>query len=234
MWSPDGGRVAYRFMPKCDYRHDQVVVMGADGRGRLNLSRRIGVFGNSPSWSPDGRHLAFAGIRADGTRPDPADKPLGIYIASSDGKSYRRLTPRSLGEVQYPVWSPDGRTIAFQVSRGQGFDIHIISRGGSHVRRLTSNEGFTGPMWSPDSREIAYGVEGEKAALWVMRRDGSGKHRLRSGIGVPANWAPGPWLVANCILGRSRKVGLCAISPDGSREVTMLRGLEAGFGAWRP
>ncbi len=217
MWSPDGKRIAYRFMPKCDYTSDQVVVQGANSHGRLNLSRKIGIFGNSPSWSPDGRWLTFAGVRAKRYRPDAKDEPMGLYVAASDGKSHRRLTAKRLGEVQYPMWSPDGRNIAFQVSRRQSFDIYTVAPDGSHLRRLTRNEGYTEwPMWSPDSRQIAYGIEGEKSALWVMQADGRNKHEIRSGVGVPANWAPGDWLVANCNLGGSKRIGVCAISPDGS------------------
>jgi Tol biopolymer transport system component len=235
IWSPDGSRIAYRFMPKCDYTADQVVLAGAGGRERLNLSRRIGVFGNSPSWSPDGRRLAFAGIRAAGRRPDPRDRPLGLYVAAADGRRFRRLTPKRVGEVQYPMWAPDGHAIAFQVSKQEGFDIYTVAPDGSGLARLTSSEGYTEwPMWSPDSRQIAYGVEGEQAALWVMRDDGRGKHEIRSGVGVPANWAPGAWLVANCTLGRSRRIGICAVSPDGSTKRTLLGGMEAGFPAWRP
>jgi WD40-like Beta Propeller Repeat len=235
IWSPDGTRIAYRFMPTCDYSRDQVVVHAANGSSGINLSREIGVFGNSPSWSPDGRAVAFAGIRGNGGRPDPSDEPLGLYIAASDGKTHRRVTPRSVGEVQYPMWSPDGRTIAFQVSRGESFDIYTVAPDGSRLKRLTRNEGFTEwPMWSPDSRQIAYGVEGEQSALWVMRADGRDKHEIRSGIGVPANWAPGEWLVANCNLPGSKKGGVCAISPDGAKQIPLLAGAEAGFAAWHP
>ncbi|MFL6765556.1 MAG: TolB family protein [Sphingomicrobium sp.] len=235
VWSPDGRWIAYRFMPKCDYSRDQVVVKAADGSRGVNVSRTIRVFGNSPSWSPDGRSIAFAGVRALRGRPDAADEPMGLYIATSDGRSHRRVTSKTIGEVQYPMWSPDGRTIAFQASRSESFDIYTVAPDGSRLRRLTHNEGFTEwPMWSPDSRRIAYGVEGEQSALWVMRADGRDKHELRSGVGVPANWAPGEWLVANCNSPGPKKIGICAISPDGAKEVRLLGGANAGFAAWRP
>lgn len=235
LWSPDGRRIAFRFMPACDYTRDQVVLIDADGRNRFNLSRKIGVFGTSPSWSPDGVSIAFAGSRVRGGRPDPKDQPLGIYVAAADGSRHRRITPRSLGEVQYPMWSPYGRTIAFQVSRREGFELYTVAADGSGLERLTHGEGYTEwPMWSPDGQQIAYGVEGQTSALWVMQADGTRKHVLRRGLGVPANWAPGEWLVANCNLGRTGRIGVCAISPDGSARLTLLRGRDAGFAAWHP
>jgi Tol biopolymer transport system component len=232
MWSPNGRKIAYRFEPACDYNHDQVVVIDVSTGRRSNISRKTGVFGNSPSWSPDAKRIAFAGIRNAHGRPAANDLPGGLYIARSDGSSAARVTPRSLGEVQYPTWSPDGKWIAFQISRPQGFDIYRVDPRGKHLRQLT-HSGELGvynewPMWSPDSRRIAYGVEGQASSLWVMRADGTGAHKIWSGIGVPANWAPGAWLVANC--GR----GICALSPDGARRISLLRGADSGFPAWRP
>jgi Tol biopolymer transport system component len=174
VFSPDGDRIAYRFMPRCDYRRDAVVIVDVHGGSRLDLSRRTGVYGTSPSWAPDGRSVAFAGIRRGAHGPDRADRPAGLYIAAADGSRARRITPRRLGEVQYPSWSPDGRAIAFQLSAGRAFDLYTVGPDGSGLRRLTHGEGFTEwPMWSPDGRSIAYGVEGDTSALWRMRGDGS-------------------------------------------------------------
>ncbi|MEO8689684.1 MAG: hypothetical protein ABI611_15920 [Solirubrobacteraceae bacterium] len=234
MWSADGRRVAFRYMPQCDYRHDQVVLLDVASGRRFNLSRKLGVFGTSPSWAPDGRSLAFAGQRSKRGRPDPNDAPAGLYIASVDGSRYRRVTPTDVGEVQYPAWSPDGATIAFQVSRPPGFDIYSVAADGSDLTPLVHDQGLTEwPMWSPDGTQIAYGVEGATSGLWRMAADGSGKHEIRSGVGVPANWAPGAWLIANCRL-HANQIGLCAIAPDGSAQLTLLAGIEAGFGAWKP
>jgi Tol biopolymer transport system component len=238
VWAPDGRRIAYRFEPRCDYTLDQVVVIDVRTSRRLNISRRTGIFGNSPSWSSNGRRIAFAGIPIVGGKP--ARVPLGLYIAKSDGATARRVTPQSLGEVQYPFWSPNGKWIAFQISNrstASGFDLYRIEPDGSNLERLTKS-GASGvynewPMWSPDSKRIAYGVEGHQSALWAMSADGSAKHKIRSGIGVPASWAPGAWLVANCHLPGGRP-GVCALSPSGSRLIRLLRGIDGGFPAWRP
>ena len=60
-----------------------------------------------PSWSPDGRHIAFASDR---------DGNVEIYVMGSDGSNPRRLTNHSAGDG-HPSWSPDGRHIAFASDR---------------------------------------------------------------------------------------------------------------------
>ena len=155
-------------------------------------------------------------------------------MAAADGSDSIRITPRALGEVQYPAWSPDGALIAFQISKPSGFALYTIRPDGSGLRELTPGDAYTEwPMWSPDDKRIAYGLEGEQSALWTMAADGSSQHELRDGLGVPASWAPGAWLVSNCPLAESR-TGVCGVSPDGSQQVTLLNGIDAGFPAWSP
>ena len=64
---------------------------------------------SSPSWSPDGRKLAFSSNR-DGT--------YEIYVACADGSGLSVLTAGG-PDKKYPIWSPDGRRIVYQ-RRGDG------------------------------------------------------------------------------------------------------------------
>lgn len=67
----------------------------------------------------------------------------------------RRITQDERKEKN-PVWSPDGKWIAFQ----QDGELYVMSSNGGAKRRLTNTENFlfepTNPAWSPSSREIAY------------------------------------------------------------------------------
>ena len=70
-----------------------------------------------PSWSPDGRHIAFQSSR---------DGNYEIYVMDSDGSNPRRLTDHP-AEDKYPSWSPDGRHIAFQSSRDHdNYEIYVM------------------------------------------------------------------------------------------------------------
>src|SRR5207237_5696454 len=79
----------------------------------------------------------------------------GIYKMNSAGSAQTRLTVNS-AQAQFPAWSPDGTTIAFQSSRSGGsLRIWIMETDGTHPTLLLkqSFNSFTAPHWSPDSGE---------------------------------------------------------------------------------
>jgi TolB protein len=106
-----------------------------DGSRRHRLtSLRAGSL--SPSWSPDGRRIAFSTNLGSTTS--------AIYTIGADGKGLRRVT-LSGGDAFEPAWSPDGDTIAFS----KGGSIVTIDRKGRE-RRLTqgaNNDSY--PAWKP-------------------------------------------------------------------------------------
>ena len=80
--------------------------------------RRLARFASAftlPTWSPDGRMIAFATRRSD--RGAPARQRAcrvchgEIFVVNADGSGLRNLTGNAGGGV--PVWSPDGQQIAF-------------------------------------------------------------------------------------------------------------------------
>jgi hypothetical protein len=87
-----------------------------------------------------------------------------IYVMDADGSDQRRLTS-SPGEDIDPVWSPDGRRVAFASARQQPpstpddpyrWDIWVIDADGSNPRRVTFDGHASEPAWSPDGQSIAY------------------------------------------------------------------------------
>lgn len=104
-WSPDGRRLAWTAaVQNPDWQIASAVFDLAAGTGRLlhpyqNVGR--GGWFPPPSWSPDGSRLAFVAEAAD---PDAH----GIWLAAADGSE-----ERFLGRGANPVWSPDGRWLAY-------------------------------------------------------------------------------------------------------------------------
>jgi Tol biopolymer transport system component len=223
-WSPDGRRVAVRWVP-ADYDNPTpLLVLGANGSVQVDLTEQTGLSGWSPSWSPDGSQLVTAARRK-------ADRTEGLYVMNADGTNARRITPRGR-EAQYASWSPTDPRIAFAYVEEGGFDLYTIHPDGSNLRRLTS-DGSAGennwPMWSPDGTKIAWG-RGD--SVWVMNADGSDKRSVTDAGGVPGAWAPGPFITFQCETPKG--IGICAVREDGTALTQLLSGMEAGFPGWRP
>ena len=89
--------------------------MGSDGSNPRPLTDHPAE-DRSPSWSPDGQHIAF-----DSERDGRAE----IYVMDSDGSNPRRLTDHS-AEDRSPSWSPDGRHIAFESNRDGDWEIYVM------------------------------------------------------------------------------------------------------------
>ena len=120
---------------------------------------------------------------------------VGLLVTPAFGIGSRILdliesSPRR-PDVQAPVWSPDGRRIAFLSRRDGGKEVYVMSADGSGQRRLTGDARFpAAPAWSPNGRQIAF--EGGPYALsgvYVVNADGSGQRRLARNGSTPA-WSP--------------------------------------------
>ena len=143
-WSPDGRTIAF-------FSGFKIYLMNADGTEHRALTRLWN--GRSPSlaWSPDGRKLAFlaAGgpvvddLGRGGCSVAPREYCFQLYVLNSDGSGLRNLTSKlsasrgfGAGLASDPVWSPDGRKIAFvRVSKRLG--VYVVNADGSGVRNLT-------------------------------------------------------------------------------------------------
>ena len=71
----------------------------------MDLTNNL-AFDSFPSWSPDGRHVAFESNRDGGYQ---------IYVMNADGSHPTQLTTDATAEDGDPSWSPDGRKILFTV-----------------------------------------------------------------------------------------------------------------------
>jgi TolB protein len=163
-WSPDGKWIAYSGGKggwNDDAYNDIWVVSSDSGRPRRLTDTYEDDW--NPSWSPDGKQLAF-------DRND--DGRNWIYVVNSDGTGLRRLT----GIYNWSaVWTADGR-ISYTNDRGiwvvnpDGTDRHLLARA-----NVDLSAGGTPLAWSPDGGAIAFTTG---TALWVMGAHGSGRHKI--------------------------------------------------------
>jgi TolB protein len=164
-WSPDGSKIAYASPgeilcpPGRGPRCTGISIMNADGSRQHRVSHTDG--GEYPSWSPDGKRIAF-NSNLTGSHV--------MYIVDVDGSRVVDLS--GVGEGWQVDWSPDGQSILFTSHRDHPdnyTDIYVMRPDGSGVKRLTHNRGYS-PAWSPDGSHIVFSAPG----LFVMRADGSG------------------------------------------------------------
>src|SRR5260370_23321745 len=135
--APDGSKVVYALV-KVTSKHDDyetaLWIVPANGGSPRQLT--TGPHDSGARWSPDGKLLAF--LRA--TEKDGKPEPPQIYVLSMDGGEARPLTemPKGAGD---PVWSPDGRFIAFTSNAlAKAFDKKKDEAPDSDVRVISKAE----------------------------------------------------------------------------------------------
>jgi len=135
----------------------------------------------SPTWSPDGRVIAY-------------DSDYGLHLTSPDGSFGGQTYGRHINALSTdvrdtsPAWSPDGTQIAFMFNQHDHWEIYVMNADGSNRVRLTKEEPFTprppnnvSPAWSPDSHHIAFFTDRSgKWDLYVMNADGSNQRPMFS------------------------------------------------------
>jgi TolB protein len=192
----------------------------ADGKSWRRLTRPpVLVSDGEPTWSPDGRHVAF--VRID-DRTDPGKQR--IRVVDVDGGAAHPIGPNFADE---PDWSPDGRRVAFTTA--SGCSIALMRADGTAVRMIPLPHLCAGAAtWSPDGRRLAFaaGPRGnEPVSLFVVRPDGTGLHRLTFG---PGNAGSPSWSASGRIaFTLTSPKGIYSIRPDGHGLRRMSR-LERG------
>jgi TolB protein len=171
-WSPDGSLIA--FQSKVSSGPFALFVMGDDGKNLRQVPTPS--FGLQPdvtsfAWLPDSR-IAYT------NRSGTAQESLAVTNLDGTGQ-------RFLGTASSPAWSPDGRRLAFVLSRVGGAQIDVRDSAGGPPVRLTDPRVISvRPTWSPDGRQIAFlTIDAGTVTLMVMDADGNHTRQLSTVYG---------------------------------------------------
>ena len=142
--------------------------------------------------------LAFTSDRdGERIRGPLADRGISnLYISDYDGARQQRVTITRALDIS-PMWSPDGKTIAFSSWRSGYQDIYLLyPYGGTPIQNPTKGTAERQnwlPAWSPDGSKLAFTSSREgNPEIYIMNRDGSGLQRLTShpSIDTTPTWSP--------------------------------------------
>ena len=182
LWSPDGTRVSYTersrefFSGKLKaLTFDQTTGVAAGPALDVYIAKNDpgGAWAiNTAAWSPDSATLAVI------LQETHWDK---IWLIPSAGGKPKELT-FGAGEDEEPVYSPNGKWIAFESNRELPEERHIwvVAAAGGEPHRLTNLTGFEiGPLWSSDSESIHFQWRSTLGASAAYVADASGKGEPR-------------------------------------------------------
>lgn len=201
-WSPDGRYLA--FLSARDGKKTQVYLLDRRG-GEAQQLTDYKTGASAIAWSPDGSKLALLVTDPDPNDPDPEKDPKDkkprphvitrlqfmrdgdgylddlkrhVHVFDIAAKSDLQLTGDKFDDG-VPVWSPDGKLIAFSANRtdnpdgNDNADIFVIEPvKGATPRKLTTYAGAdSSPAFSPDGKFIAYLQNGDSKDIWYATND---------------------------------------------------------------
>lgn len=201
LWSPDGKYILFRrnLGPTERNPHAQqfdIFIMDADGSNERRLTFHP-LNDVSPCWSPDGKQIAFSGIR---------DGMPNIQIMDLETGNIRQLTKSKEGELfsSMPTWSPDGQHIVYQLVTDVGRQLYITDINGKKTRPFLQGAqppiigdtviSKSAPRWSSNGKHLLYFENRVRYepnrivrlanSFIVVDKNGSNPKRLD----IPENW----------------------------------------------
>lgn len=164
VWSPDGRYLA--FLRGSDSGRNVILVPALGGP-----ERNLGAALAGLDWSPDGNTLAVI------------DDGAVTVLNLENGQRKRLTTPPTniLGDVN-PVFSPDGKTLAFTRSDGGAENIFVVASAGGETRQITSEKSRIQSLcWTRDGGDLIYSSNrGGTFHLWKIGKSGGEPQQVAS------------------------------------------------------
>ena len=215
-------------------RNKNPLSLGKNNDAPLQLKVEVGTpiqltkHGAAPDWSPDGKGLVY----------DAGD----IFVIPDTGGTPVQLTHDyncNQGKMNnYPSWSPDGTTIAFNSNQGDAgnFKVFTVPASGGASTQLTPDSLFVaGCDWSPDGKQIVFYAQSWGYDLWTVSFPDGRLTRLPTGgkyyLGYPKYSPNGSRIAVEGGFGTSQQIW--TIASDGTDPIQITQG-EGDWPCWSP
>jgi Tol biopolymer transport system component len=246
-WSPAGTSIAFARANLLSGRLSTSDMLGFYFEGGdihvldLNSRNTAKLVDNAfnPSYSPDGKQLAFDAAWAG---------PRRIWTTDARGRNPKQITTDASEAVSHvdPAWSPDGTRVVYRRFENTRADIEVLEVSTQMVVRLTG-DGFNymDPAWSPDGRYVYFSAKrGGGLNVWRVSLDGGRAGAIQqvttgAGDDVQPSVSPDGTRLAFCVLGLNSDLWRIPLDPKTGVPTGLPQSLiattrEDSRGAWSP
>jgi Tol biopolymer transport system component len=189
--------------------------------------------------------IAFDRLVTPGGRVLDGPSPADIFAVDTEGGAELKLTKDD--RSSHPVWSPDGRKIAY-IHQGTQAGLYVMDANGSNQQWLALVPGILNTLaWSPDGKKLAFDV------ITPAMQQGGGNHlggiyvfdlahdatpQLFVKEGAAPSWSPdGTRIAYTCASGAAPadfKLAACILAVDNNKSTPVVVAKDAGGPVWSP